>query len=215
MASSFEQLVQGLVKRAFGDALEAPIDPSVFHDPLALQIGWTPAKQGGAATRTHRYRVVGSERAEFRVAFGVRFLSLFVLAVGGSIGTYGALHREDPRWWVQILFGVVFVAAGIAIWLQCRSVVFDRQLGWYYEGRKPASPGGSRGILLSQIHALQIVGEYCSTGKGGTYRSFELNLVLKDGTRHNVIDHAAQLHVRADAHRLGQFLGVPVWDATL
>jgi Fe2+ transport system protein B len=42
---------------------------------------------------------------------------------------------------------------------------------------------------------------------------YELNLVLKDGKRLNVMDHSRRAHIRSDAQRLGQFLKVPIWDA--
>ncbi|MGC4069385.1 MAG: hypothetical protein QM784_32990 [Polyangiaceae bacterium] len=215
MASPLEQSVMGLVKKVFPEAFEPPIDPSKFGDPLAKQIDWTPAKQGGESFRTHRLKAIGRERLEFRGSFYPMLLASCALSIGlGAVG-YGGLHREEPGWWKLMLFGLPFVAAGSVILLSHRRAVFDRECGWFYRGKKPAGPAAPGVLLLAHIHALQIVGEWCSTGKGGSFRSFELNLVLKDGTRHNVIDHSALSTIRADAFRLGEFLRVPVWDATL
>jgi hypothetical protein len=41
--------------------------------------------------------------------------------------------------------------------------------------------------------------------------SYELNLVLKDGRRINVVDHGGADKIRTDAATLADFLGVPVW----
>ena len=50
--------------------------------------------------------------------------------------------------------------------------------------------------------------------KGGKsdYKSYEMNLVLKDGERILVIDHGDQKQVESDAAMLAVFLNVPVWN---
>ena len=65
---------------------------------------------------------------------------------------------------------------------------------------------------LETIHALQLISEWVSSDDGG-YHSFELNLILKDGGRLNVVDHGGQDRIREDAKVLSDFLNVPVWDA--
>ena len=84
--------------------------------------------------------------------------------------------------------------------------------------------GKSRNTLkhfaeLEKVHALQIIAELCSnkTERGRrtkTYHSYELNLVLEDGKRINVVDHGDQDSLREDAGTLSAFLGKPIWDAT-
>jgi hypothetical protein len=54
--------------------------------------------------------------------------------------------------------------------------------------------------------------EYVS-GNKSSYYSYELNLVLDDGSRINVVDHGNLERLRSDAQTLSQFLGKPVWDA--
>ena len=44
--------------------------------------------------------------------------------------------------------------------------------------------------------------------------SYELNVVLQDGSRRNVVDHGNLDALRADARELAMFLVVPLWDAT-
>jgi hypothetical protein len=46
------------------------------------------------------------------------------------------------------------------------------------------------------------------------YRSHELNVILRDARRLNVIDHGDLEIVRRDAGQLARFLQVPVWDKT-
>ena len=56
------------------------------------------------------------------------------------------------------------------------------------------------------------VRQACS-GDKSRYYSYELNLVLEDGSRLNVIDHGNVEAIRADAQKLAAFLGKPLWDA--
>jgi hypothetical protein len=69
-------------------------------------------------------------------------------------------------------------------------------------------------IPFSEIHALQIISEFIS-GKFDNYSSYELNIILKDATRINIIDHNDIEQIRLDAQKISIFLGVPVWDITL
>ncbi|MGD9320846.1 MAG: hypothetical protein PVH99_12810, partial [Desulfobacteraceae bacterium] len=53
----------------------------------------------------------------------------------------------------------------------------------------------------------------CSIGSKRSYYSYELNLVLRDSKRTNVMDHGDYEKLREDAQTLSQFLEKPVWDA--
>ena len=65
---------------------------------------------------------------------------------------------------------------------------------------------------LEDIHALQLISEYCR-GSKRSYYSYELNLVLRNGRRINVMDHGDSEKLREDAKTLSQFLEKPLWDA--
>jgi hypothetical protein len=52
------------------------------------------------------------------------------------------------------------------------------------------------------------------SGSKNSYHSYELNLVLNDGSRINVVDHGNLERLRSDASTLSRFLDKPVWDAT-
>jgi Fe2+ transport system protein B len=52
------------------------------------------------------------------------------------------------------------------------------------------------------------------TDKDSSFKSFELNLVLDDSNRLNVIDHVNLKGVTADAETLSAFLNVPIWHAS-
>jgi hypothetical protein len=66
---------------------------------------------------------------------------------------------------------------------------------------------------LEDVHAIQLLREYCR-GNKSSYYSYELNLVLHDGRRVNVVDHGKHSQILDEARMLSECLEVPVWDAS-
>jgi hypothetical protein len=201
-----------------------PLDPQRFQDPLATTTEWTPLVGGGASFGTHRLKEPGLHRREMRptrgaLAFYLLFLivGLGVAAAGLAVFVAGGRDAVPPVLFLS-LFGLVFTAVGGGLFYSgTKPIAFDVQLGYFWKGRNP--PPYSFGlepkeaIALPRIHALQIVSERCSSSKS-SFMSYELNLVLEDGSRRNVVDHGNIEGLRADARELAIFLAVPLWDAT-
>jgi hypothetical protein len=210
---SLFQKIQGL------SVEPVPFDPSAIGDEVAQRTQWGPAKGGGASFRTHRLVRVDSNRLEFKATAGaLAFYWLFlVVGLGVLIGfSVGGSSRGSV---VPLIVGAMFVVAGGAMLrFGTAPIVFDKRKGSYWRGR--TSPYDVRHTSelthhapLKRVHALQIVSEYCR-GNKSSYYSYELNLVLDDGSRQTVVDHGNLERLRADARTLGRFLGTPVWDAT-
>ncbi|MEQ1857090.1 MAG: hypothetical protein ABL963_11485 [Longimicrobiales bacterium] len=225
----FEALAEKL--QALHDKLTreaVPYDPSQFGDELATRTSWGPAKSGGASFGTHRLRDAGPRRVEFRakggalafygvfVAMGLMALTVFPVA---AFSTMGMDWRVAPFLIIPFLVGSVFIVVGGAMWYHGSApIVFDKQRGEYWKGR--VAPGEAANpqqikvhIDLVRIHALQLISEHCRGSKSSFY-SYELNLVLDDATRMNVLDHGDRDELRHDAEALAKFLGKPLWDAT-
>lgn len=202
----------------------ATFDPAGLNDPVALQTAWGPAKGGGANFRTHRLVTVDHSRLEFKATAGaVVFYLLFLLVgLGVTLGIPAArLAAGDSLGLttdtlMPLLIGLLFALVGGAmLYYGTAPIVFDTRQGCFWKGRQGPEPVSDQSRLknmtrLEEIHALQIISEYCS-GKN-SYYSYELNLVLKDGQRLNVVDHGNLARLREDANKLAQFLGRPLWD---
>jgi hypothetical protein len=203
----------------------APFDPSRFNDPLALRTEWTPAKRGGTNIRTHRLILTGPTRAEFRPAIGALLFYVLFLCIG--LGVFAAIAASwlsgtgsfNPGMVMPLIICLVFVAIGAyMLYAGTAPIVFEKGRGVFWKGRKgPDQAIDSRNISdrvrIDQVHAIQLISEYIS-GKS-SYYSYELNLVLEDGKRVNVIDHGNLKKIREDAAKLAVFLGKPLWDATI
>jgi hypothetical protein len=199
-------------------------DPPWKGDPVAAIIHWTPVKKGGTTFGTHKLVETDLSRLEFRPTFIAWLLGGFLLLAGmGIIAvgiSMGVNEREQWFFLFPIVFGLVF--GGIGGWMiytYSSPIVFDKRMGCFWKGRKSPNEVYDRKPLkyyakLGDIHALQIISEYCKGSKNRRYYSYELNLVLSDGLRINVVDHGNLDKLRSDTQTLSRFLGKPVWDLT-
>jgi len=201
------------------------VDPAGFDDPVAIKTRWTPVKSGGSNFCTRKLKAIESHRIEFRATFGaIIFYSVFFVAgivttvviVTINLGKETMVFNAET--FFPVLVGLVFAVVGLTMLIVGTTpIVFDRLNGYFWRGRKqpsytPEASAKANSVELGKIHALQIISEYCR-GDKSSYYSYELNLVLRDGERINVVDHGNKRRLQNDAQTLANFLGVPVWDA--
>ena len=200
------------------------IDPTDLDDPVAMQTDWTPAKSGGTSFGTHKVVEPNSDRLEFQVGTGAKLFYLIFLVIGVvvlivafcKISFGGAPVNRDTLGFMG--FGLVFTIAGACmLYFGTAPIVFDKRLGFFWKGRKNPDHVFDKRTLkhfaeLEKIHALQLISEYVRSQKN-SYHSFELNLVLEDGKRINVVDHGNRIRLREDAETLAAFLDKTIWDA--
>lgn len=215
----FNKLKSGVIK--LNRSRPTP-DVSHFEDELAEQIDWSPLRGGGTNIKTHKLHKEQFNRLLFKATFSSLFFSgIFVVAGIGIplviyLGNLPPLYSLDTL--VLVGFGLTFTAAGLFMgYRYLRPIVFDKSIGYFWKGWKVPQMYGKdnpkEAIRLSDIYALQILSEFIRSEKS-SYYSYELNLVLKDGSRQNVIDHGKLEHMRKDATELSTFLGKPVWELT-
>jgi len=204
----------------------APFDPAKFGDSVASKIAWTPVKSGGANFRTQKLVKVSPYRIEFRASVEAKFFysGFLLLGLGAIIGFScsnfsGGTFSFNPKTIMPLVMGAVFCAiGGLMLYFGTMPMVFDKMRGCFWKGRQPPGEMIDKTALkhyseFSRIYALQIISELCQ-GKSNYY-SYELNLVLDDGQRINIADHGNLQKLREDAKTLSEFLGKPLWDATI
>lgn len=200
-----------------------------IDDPMARKIDWKPArKRTGSNFQTHFAVVENPSTLCFKRTFFMKFLPWLVIVFSVVLMYIMNDFNIDFRSYTfhdgeqYLKLGVVlfmFLMGLITMFFSSRHIVFDRRLGFYHKGwgqlGAKGIPGeGKNCTHLTNIHAIQIVSEIIRS-KNSRYRSYELNLVLKDGKRICVVDHANQKAIRKDADLISRFLEVPVWDVTI
>lgn len=197
------------------------VEPPQIDDPLAQRISWGPLNSGGASFCTHCLKTIDHTQMEFRASWAfVLFICMFLIAgcLGVFFGSFEIYRQEGPTiaTIAPLVIGLVFIIISFFFTSKIFKVfIFDKKIGfcWQeYRGffKKILSQDKEQMTPLGNIHALQLVSEYCSGNKNSFY-SYEINLVLKDGKRVNVVDHGNWQMIQQQVHELALFLGVPVW----
>jgi hypothetical protein len=185
-----------------------------FGDPLAGRTDWTPLERGGTNFRTHRLVRAPSGTLEFRPLRRARALPVLLGVLGvaaAALGVYAFFMLGDREAWIPMLVGVMFVGFGVFVWRGgSRRFVFDVTAGTF---RVLFSARGPQSGSLREVAAIQLIAERVR-GSKSTYRSYELNLVMRDASRVLVVDHGAIRRMREEAATLAAALRVPLWDAT-
>jgi hypothetical protein len=203
-----------------------PFDPTEFDDPLATEIKWTPIESGGANFRTYKFFSKGANKAGFKSTFRIKLLGFTIMIIGLFLGAgipiVQYINGDPLKIWqaiILIVAGLGFFSGGV---LMLRSysqyLVFNKKVGCFWKGALEHQSTEKIekekvSIKLDEIYALQIIPEYIKD-KDGSFTSYELNLVTENGKRHHLIDHGDRTDMIADANKLSDFLGIPVWDAT-
>lgn len=185
------------------------------------RVSTSPLKPGGSNFKTHALVKSSSSQLRYRPSvgggiFGFLFFGIGLGFVIFNIGFNKWLIQEPSLFnFFGLAFGLVFaLAGGYMLYTLYKPRVFDKQSGYYYKGYnfKPNKRKLKHQFRLSTIIAIQIIGESIRS-KNGSYGSFELNLVLNDATRRNVVDHGSLKAIIDDAHVISSFLNIPIWHA--
>jgi hypothetical protein len=205
-------------------AWEPSFDPSKFNDDIAMKTEWTPLKRGGSNFGTHKLIQADHSRVEFKATMGAKIFSLIFLLVGVGIPvfigmetyrSYGSFFRSD-FFFIGLIATIFFAAGSWMYYSFSKPVIFDKTKGMFWKGWKAPKRYLEMGdnessSRIGNIYALQIIPELVRSDNKN-YVSYELNLVLRDGSRMNVVDHGDLVSLREDARRVAEFLGVLIWD---
>ncbi len=206
------------LSESFGDAVrqrkqyqEKLKDLNRFNDDFAKSVSWSPVVKSGLRSSfcTKKLVISGDSKVSFRPS--VQFLLFNLLFMGVpclillKISVPGNFVFNDK--WLLIPFMSVFLLIGIPYLLWgVRPIYFDldkRQFIKY-------SSHGYEKISMDDIYAIQMIKD--DGHQDETY--YELNLVLKNQNRLNIVCHNREEAIRKQAKQLSEILSVPFWDMT-
>ena len=189
---------------------------------LRNRIPWVPLIHGGANFAVLKLQTVTTRRIAFgksRLLAGVGYL----LLTSGVLGLLSGLlqmkvSKEGAVF--MLVWGIVFslISLGILRRLNARRPVFDKDAGYFWDDRRePEAVGGDAALLhralpLARIAALQRLGENRPLPGEKPFGSCELNLILDDASRWNLLEHGSYREVLAAGEALSAFLDVPLWQ---
>lgn len=193
-------------------------------DIIKSKVSIDPLVGGGSNFGTHVLTQQSSSKLVYKPSISAALFSFAFFAVGFGVLCFAIYFKFQPSSLTDgkdvmlIIFGLVFACAGgFMFYYFYMPRVFDKQLGVYYKAHRPKLHHTKRvnsknQVLLKSIVAIQIIGEIVQ-GDKGSYQSFELNLILDDSSRRNVVDHGNLNSIIDDAEVLSKFLNIPIWHA--
>ena len=205
------------------------LDPRYFDDPVALRTGWVPLSPGGSRHITNRLREIAPQVLSFQPTAYRHYQSLVHLLASLVFGNMlifsllrGELNINRPdEWWVISALLQILVGCGVTLILLNRSIVVDGNAAEVRLGLPRLTWLNKvpwlqtllcRSVPFADIHSIQLLDEEVRYPREQMFWSYELNLVLIDGKRINLIDHRDQREIRWDAGDLSRMMDVPIWD---
>jgi hypothetical protein len=197
---------------------ENSFDPSLLADPVATKTGWNSVGSGYTNIGTHKLIEVTPQRLEFRTTIKAYVASAFFLLIGMCFLGHAVKSTSS------LLPGVIFFGIG-ALMMYFGSIpfVFDKREGYMWKGRKkPESDAAQKHsakkiALIEEVHAIQLLHDFVkkkTRSPGPRYVStYEMNIVIADGSRVTVVRHCDKANMLKDAEKLSIFLGKPIWNA--
>ena len=203
------------------------IDKLRATDAIAQSVDWSPVKRGGNNYRTRELIESEQGRLEYKPAIVAKVITWAVLLQSAPVflGTIALViidRLSVSEAIAPFLFSGSAVIFGYYMWsVMCSPIVFDRESKMYWRGGSDVD-SSKTSIHFEEIHAIQLLSKrnirtkkyHGNMRHRYRFKSVELNLVLSDGRRVNVLDHSKVGMIKSEAASLGELIGVPVWDAT-
>jgi len=195
----------------------------VSTNTLRSRVDIAPLNSGGASFKTHKLVKESNTKISFKPTLGATAFASVFLCVGIAVLAFSVfpfvkipVEKSNEISIFTLIFGSIFaLAGGFMLYYFSKPIVFDKRLKIFYKSYNSSIhhidiQNSKNHIFLNTIEAIQLLGENIQSDDSN-YNSFELNLVLKDGTRKNVIDHGNLSSIVKDARVLSEFLNVPIW----
>lgn len=198
----------------------------LFGDSFADTVCWKPLVPGGVNEITRTLPVLKERSLILKATLGQQlttyfgaFLGMYLIYILTSVASnVGSPIYSNAIYLISSLVALFIIMNFRDIYTP---IIFDKKSGYFLRnckiGESSKRNSLKRSCLLSDIYAIQIVSEECiQPQKNGFswFESFEINLILNDSSRLNVIDCANYAHVSKSAGKIGDFLRVPIWNAS-
>ena len=146
-----------------------------------------------------------------RPNWGLLLMCMVAMAIGTLLLWLGMTHDGDK--FITLLWGAILFIGGLFVFFRqmFKTVPFFDMVDDMFYPRGFTRDGS--GISLKQFDHLEIFTERIYTPKNNIHNSYELNVVLIDGSRYNILDYGDAQSLWEDANGLAAILSLPLVDA--
>lgn len=186
------------------------------NDPLGQRISWTAVEKSGSNFASevlkkslNAYKITSSSYTKvFAWSFflvGLNYLSFSYIEFYQISNIPLGIMKAGKIFFTS---GGVFLIIGMGLILMFSTKVYINT-----QKRKIIIDGTV--LHFKQVYALQVLQKFVEGGSSAGYFSYELNLVTKDGDRHNLLNHGDKDYILSDMIKLSRLFKVPVWNKIL
>lgn len=186
-------------------------NPKNYKDTVAQNTEWTTILQGkNSNLRIKRLSQEGETKLRFKPA--ASSIAIYRnCALAGLAALALMTFTQTGTWIMRILAVIAVLLGGWGVYLQSQPLDFDKTAGVFRRGRKQT-------IKFDEIHAVQLLSRIVETktppkGELKKISIYELNLVLNDGSRLNLVSHGGLKEILEDSNAISSFINKPIWDA--
>ena len=187
-------------------------NPEALGDEIAAKTDWKPlqaVRSRGLSCRMMKQ--ISLNRIEYKSHF---FLKIFpvIFIVAGIVTIILPMVLDGFEG--SFFGGLIFTGIGYFLYRYLnRPIVFDLDTGKYWKGSSGFGNDTEDCCTMQDLYAIQLLSEWI-TASGGYYTNVQVNIILKDGSRLNVVAQDRDIGKMAvDAEKLANFLNVPLWNA--
>lgn len=188
-------------------------NPKQSKDPIALKTQWTPIFSGSSGDfRVKRLSEETNGKIEFKSKNSSSKTYKYTIYIGIVVLIF-TFYMGGGLIPLKILSAVSIGLGCWGLYLNSQPLSFDKTSGTFKRGKKEI-------VKFDDIYALQIISREVITkarkkGQVKKFKTFELNAILNDGNRSNIVAHSSINEMRQDAERISKFLDKPLWDASI
>lgn len=186
-------------------------DPNT--DPIGQQISWESLQNGGSnflserlKKRSYGYLISASGMLK---AMAWAFL---LIGLNWLVWTYVETYTFKPDTLDFMTIGGIFFTSGGPFLLVGLFLTLMSSAKAVIHMRKRTVIAGGERLPFNQIHALQVLQKFVQGSSSGGYFCYELNVVTKNGARHNLLNHGDKTYLLSDTVKISRILRVPVWN---
>lgn len=199
-----------------------------IDEEIVKNSSFLPLKRGWTNIKSHDLIIENNWNYLFKVKwfFPEEYLGIFFVPIIATIIILYSKNFEVNNMFWEFLWLIIFSIiyswlAWLIFYSLHRSYIFDFQNWYFYDTIYTQKlfeflqdeKYKNKIISLNEIEALQIISERLHS-KNTSYTSYELNMILKNSSRVNIIDHWNLEEIRKNASELANKLWVKVYDIT-
>lgn len=235
MLKFMQDIIDEANKKAFEKENKINEFVKSLDDEIANKTSFKPLKTWWANFKTHHlvidnfWNIIFKPKLWFPLIFILGFSLPLIFSIMDWVSKISKWWNiiENPYEilnifsWEFIFSLIIVIPIYLMIHFAFRSKIFDFQ-NWYFYDLSYKNKlfellnnekYKNKIIPINQIYALQIISETVSL-KNSNYLSYELNMVLKDWNRINVVDYWDVESIKKDSKEIANRLWIKIWDLT-